>query len=184
MPGGVAGVFCGMILSMTGYGKAEAHIGTRKYTVEVRSLNGKGLDLSVRMPPQFREKEMSLRKELGKAVGRGKADFFIHFESDAADVRHQVNATLVQQYVEQLNPVFEENGVPASHVDGQLQKLQSVLRFPDAISNTRETFDEDEWKGMMDLVHSACDGFKAYRTQEGAILEADFRTLYHPFSIL
>jgi uncharacterized protein (TIGR00255 family) len=176
MLGGVVGVFCGMILSMTGYGKAEAHIGTRKYTVELRSLNGKGLDLSVRMPPQFREKEMGLRKELGEAVGRGKADFFIHFESDAADVRHQVNAKLVQQYVDQLNPVFEENGVPVSHVDGQLQKLQSVLRFPDAISNTRETLEEDEWQGLMDLVHSACEGFKAYRSQEGAILEADFRT--------
>ena len=160
---------------MTGYGKAEAHIGTRKYTVELRSLNGKGLDLSVRMPPKFREKEMAVRKQLGKVVGRGKADFFIHFESDAADVRHQINATLVQQYVNQLDPVFEENGVPAGHVDGQIQKLQSVLRFPDAISNARETLDEDEWKGMMELVSEASSGFQSYRTQEGAILEADFR---------
>lgn len=169
------GVFCGMIMSMTGYGKAEAHIGSRKYTVELRSLNGKGLDLSVRMPPQFREKEMNLRKALGKTVGRGKADFFIHFESDAGDVRHEVNAALVQQYVQQLDAVFEENGVPGNHVEGQLQKLQSVLRFPDAISNTRETLDDSEWQGMMALVEEASEGFRAYRAQEGAILEADFR---------
>ena len=97
MPGGVTGVFCGMILSMTGYGKAEAHIGARKYTVEVRSLNGKGLDLSVRMPSRFRPHEMELRKQVGKAVGRGKSDLLIHFESDASDVRHEVNTGLVQQ---------------------------------------------------------------------------------------
>lgn len=169
------GVFCVMILSMTGYGKAEAHIGARKYTVELRSLNGKGLDLSVRMPPQFREKEMPLRKELGQVVGRGKSDFFIHFESDAGDVRHQVNAGLVQHYVDQLSPVFEQNGVPASHVEGQVQKLTSALRFPDAVSASRDTLDEEEWTGMLALVREACKGFTAYRTQEGAILETDFR---------
>jgi len=175
MPGGGTGVFCGMILSMTGYGKAEAHIGTRKYTVELRSLNGKGLDLSVRMPPHFREKEMQLRKELGKVVGRGKSDFFIHFESDAGDVRHEVNAPLVQQYLDQLAPLFEENGVPQSHVDGQLQKLDSALHFPDAVSTSRDTFNEEEWSGLMKLVHEACEGFTVYRTQEGATLETDFR---------
>ncbi len=164
-----------MILSMTGYGKAEAHIGARKYTVEIRSLNGKGLDLSVRMPSHFREKEMEFRKEVGKVVGRGKTDCFVHFESDAADVRHEVNAALVQQYVDQLDVVFEANGVPPSNVDGQNQKLQSALRFPDVVSATRDTLDENEWKGLQGLVHEACAGLVAYRTQEGATLELDFR---------
>ena len=102
-----------MILSMTGYGKAEAHIGTRKYTVELRSLNGKGLDLSVRMPPQFREKEMGLRKELGKA-GRQRQS---RLSSSTSNPMRPTCGTrsmrkLVQQYVDQLDPVFEENGVP------------------------------------------------------------------------
>lgn len=172
---GVTDVFCGMILSMTGYGKAEAHIGPRKYTVELRSLNGKGLDLSLRTPPHFREKEMALRKQLGQVVVRGKSDFFIHFESDAGDVRHEVNAGLVQQYLNQLGPLFEQNGVPGSHVEGQLQKLQSALRFPDAVSASRDTLAEEEWQGMLALIDQACAGFSAYRKQEGAILEADFR---------
>ena len=175
MPGGVTGVFCGMILSMTGYGKAEAHIGARKYTVEVRSLNGKGLDLSVRMPSRFRPHEMELRKQVGKAVGRGKSDLLIHFESDASDVRHEVNAGLVQQYVDQLTPLFEANGVPAGHVEGRLQQFQSALRFPDAVSATKDTLEEGEWEALQALVASASEQFIAYRTQEGVVLEQDFR---------
>ena len=175
MPGGVTGVFCGMILSMTGYGKAEAHIGARKYTVEIRSLNGKGLDLSVRMPSRFRPHEMELRKQVGKAVGRGKSDLLIHFESDASDVRHEVNTGLVQQYVDQLTPLFEANGVPAGHMEGRLQQFQSALRFPDVVSATKDTLEEGEWAALRALVSSASEQFIAYRTQEGAVLEADFR---------
>lgn len=175
MPGGVTGVFCGMILSMTGYGKAEAHIGARKYTVEIRSLNGKGLDLSVRMPSRFRPHEMDLRKQVAKSVGRGKSDLLIHFESDASDVRHEVNTGLVQQYVDQLTPLFEANGVPASHLEGRLQQFQSALRFPDVVSSTKDTLEEGEWEALRDLVSAASEQFIAYRTQEGAVLEADFR---------
>ena len=175
MPGGVTGVFCGMILSMTGYGKAEAHIGARKYTVEIRSLNGKGLDLSVRMPSRFRPHEMDLRKQVAKSVGRGKSDLLIHFESDASDVRHEVNTGLVQQYVDQLTPLFEANGVPARHVEGRLQQFQSALRFPDVVSSTKDTLEEGEWEALRDLVSAASEQFIAYRTQEGAVLEADFR---------
>lgn len=160
---------------MTGYGKAEAHIGARKYTVEVRSLNGKGLDLTARMPSRFREKEMELRKQVGKAVGRGKSDLMIHFESDASDVRHTLNAGLVQQYMDQLDPVFEANGVPSSYVDGQIQKMQSVLRFPDAISASKESMEEGEWPALQALVEEATAQFLQYRAQEGAVLEADFR---------
>ena len=160
---------------MTGYGKAEAHIGARKYTVEIRSLNGKGLDLSVRMPSRFRPNEMDLRKQVGKAVGRGKSDLLIHFESDASDVRHEVNTGLVQQYVDQLTPLFEANGVPASHVEGRLQQFQSALRFPDVVSATKDTLEEGEWEALRALVTSASEQFIAYRTQEGAVLEGDFR---------
>lgn len=160
---------------MTGYGKAEAHIGARKYTVEIRSLNGKGLDLSVRMPSRFRPHEMELRKQVGKAVGRGKSDLLIHFESDASDVRHEVNTGLVQQYVDQLTPLFEANGVPANHVEGRLQQFQSALRFPDVVSATKDTLAEGEWEALQALVASAADEFTAYRTQEGVVLEGDFR---------
>ena len=164
-----------MILSMTGYGKAEAHIGARKYTVEVRSLNGKGLDLSVRMPSRFRPHEMELRKQVGQAVGRGKSDLLIHFESDASDVRNEVNTGLVQQYVDQLTPLFAANGIPEDHVSGQLQKMQSALRFPDAVSASKDALGEGEWEALKALVNSASDQFKEYRTQEGAVLESDFR---------
>lgn len=160
---------------MTGYGKAEAHIGARKYTVEIRSLNGKGLDLSVRMPSRFREREMDLRKKLGKVVIRGKSDLMIHFESDASDVRHLVNTGLVGQYVDQLTPLFENKGVPESHVDGQVQKLASALRFPDAVSAPRESMAEGEWEALVALVDAAVQQFLEYRKQEGEVLGADFK---------
>jgi len=159
---------------MTGYGKAEAHIGARKYTVEVRSLNGKGLDLSVRMPSRFREREMDLRKKVGKVVVRGKSDLMIHFESDASDVRHMVNTALVDQYVSQLTPLFESHGVASSYVDGQVEKLGSALRFPDAISSPREAMEEGEWEALEALVEEATDQLLAYRKQEGEVLATDF----------
>ena len=163
-----------MILSMTGYGKAEAHIGARKYTVELRSLNGKGLDLSVRMPSRFREREMDLRKRVGKAVGRGKSDLMIHFESDASEVLHEVNAGVVQQYIDQLTPLFEANGIPNGHEEGQLQKLNSALKMPEVVSVSREALAEEEWEAMQSLVSEAIDQFQAYRKQEGEVLLADF----------
>ena len=98
---------------MTGYGKAEAHIGTRKYTVEFDRSMERALDLSVRMPPQFREKRNGLAQRAWKGRGRGRRTFYplrVRRGRRAA----QVNATLVQQYVEQLNPVFEENGCPTA----------------------------------------------------------------------
>ena len=80
-----------MLRSMTGYGKAEGAVGSRKYTVEVRSLNGKNLDLSVRMPSVLKEKEMELRQQLGARIVRGKSDVAIHFEADAAEARRPVS---------------------------------------------------------------------------------------------
>ena len=84
-----------MLRSMTGYGKAEGAVGSRKYTVEVRSLNGKNLDLSVRMPSVLKEKEMELRKQLGARIVRGKSDVAIHFEADAAEARHELNGPVI-----------------------------------------------------------------------------------------
>ena len=93
-----AGVYLRIMLrSMTGYGKAEGAVGSRKYTVEVRSLNGKNLDLSVRMPSVLKEKEMALRKELGARIVRGKSDVAIHFEADASDARHELNVPVIDQ---------------------------------------------------------------------------------------
>jgi len=158
-----------MLRSMTGYGKAEGAVGSRKYTVEVRSLNGKNLDLTVRMPSVLKEKEMDLRTEVGARIVRGKCDVAIHFEADAAEAKQELNAPVVASHVASLRSLAEETGQPTDNL------LALALRFADATQSTRETFDHEAWEGIHALLLEALDHFESFRTQEGGTLEADFR---------
>ena len=157
-----------MLRSMTGYGKAEGAVGSRKYTVEVRSLNGKNLDLSVRMPSVLKEKEMELRKQLGARIVRGKSDVAIHFEADAAETRHELNGPVIEKYVDALRTLAKKTDQPTGNL------LSTAVRFPDAIQTSREAFDHEAWEGIHALVVEAADQFDAFRDTEGATLHADF----------
>ncbi|MGB1055445.1 MAG: YicC/YloC family endoribonuclease [Flavobacteriales bacterium] len=157
-----------MLRSMTGYGKAEGAVGSRKYTVEVRSLNGKNLDLSVRMPSVLKEKEMELRKQLGARIVRGKSDVAIHFEADAAEARHELNGPVIEKYVDALRTLAEKTDQPTGNL------LSTAVRFPDAMQTSREAFDHEAWEGIHALVVEAADQFDAFRDTEGATLHADF----------
>ena len=157
-----------MLRSMTGYGKAEGAVGSRKYTVEVRSLNGKNLDLSVRMPSVLKEKEMELRKQLGARIVRGKSDVAIHFEADAAEARHELNGPVIEKYVDALRALAEKTDQPTGNL------LSTAVRFPDAMQTSREAFDHEAWEGIHALVVEAADQFDAFRDTEGATLHADF----------
>ena len=154
---------------MTGYGKAEGTVGSRKYTVEVRSLNGKNLDLSVRMPSVLKEKEMELRTELGARIVRGKSDLAIHFEADASESRHELNGPAIEQYVGALTSLAESTNQSTSNL------LSIAMRLPDAVQSSREAFDQNAWKGIHALVLEATSHFDAFRNTEGATLEADFK---------
>ena len=158
-----------MLRSMTGYGKAEGAVGSRKYTVEVRSLNGKNLDLQVRMPSVLKQKEMDLRTELGARIVRGKSDIAIHFEADAAEARNELNAPVIRKYVQDLEALAQETGQPTGNL------LSTAVRFPDAMQTSKEAFDEEAWAGIHALVLEAADNFDAFRNTEGASLEADFK---------
>ena len=153
---------------MTGYGKAEGAVGSRKYMVEVRSLNGKNLDLSVRMPSVLKEKEMELRKQLGARIVRGKSDVAIHFEADAAEARHELNGPVIEKYVNALRTLAEKTDQPTGNL------LSTAVRFPDAMQTSREAFDHEAWEGIHALVVEAADQFDAFRDTEGATLHADF----------
>ena len=157
-----------MLRSMTGYGKAEGAVGSRKYTVEVRSLNGKNLDLSVRMPSVLKEKEMELRKQLGARIVRGKSDVAIHFEADAAEARHELNGPVIEKYVDALRTLAEKTDQPTGNL------LSTAVRFPDAMQTSREAFDHEAWEGIHALVVEAADQFDAFRDTEGATLHAEF----------
>jgi uncharacterized protein (TIGR00255 family) len=165
-----------MIQSMTGYGKATVTIGSRRYTAELRSLNGKQLDLNIRMPQALRENEMKLRKSLAASLVRGKSDMTLFYESDAADQR-ELNGPLIRHYLDQLEAISEERGYGKS-VQGHGQDaglLSTVMRMPDTIQQSKDEFDEAEWLALLDLIGSATEQFLSFRNQEGATMEVDFR---------
>ena len=159
---------CAMIRSMTGYGKAEGVIGNRKYSVEVRSLNSKQFDLNMRMPSVFREKEMGLRKLLRESVIRGKCDFFLSYEQDPSEAKHEINTKLVQAYITQLESLAEGSGLKGENLLGM------AIRMPDALQSPQEQLDDDVWSGVEKLIINALDAFNTFRETEGAATLEDF----------
>ena len=159
-----------MIHSMTGYGKSTATIGSRRYTAEIRSLNGKNLDLSVRMPSASREKEMELRKALSQAITRGKCDLSLHYVADGVE-RKELNTPLIAAYLSDLEGIAQSRGY--ENDPGSL--MQTAMRLPDVLQQTKEELNEDEWGQIRQLVDEALANFLAFRVHEGKTLEIDFR---------
>ncbi len=159
-----------MILSMTGYGKAEGTIGTRKFTVELRSLNSKQFDLNVRMPSMFKEKEMALRTFLAQEVGRGKSDLTIFYEASSEEKKISVNKPLMLSYQKDFQEVAQAFG------QENPDYLGAIMRIPDVLRPEKEELNEDEWSQIMELVKTALKGFIGYRTQEGEVLYHDFKS--------
>jgi len=153
---------------MTGYGKAEGVIGNRKYSVEVRSLNSKQFDLNIRMPSVFREKEMGLRKLLRESVIRGKCDFFLSYEQDPSEVKHEINTKLVQTYISQLEALADSSGVKGENLLGM------AIRMPEALQSPQEKLDDDVWAGVEKLITHALKAFNTFRETEGAATLEDF----------
>ena len=159
-----------MIYSMTGYGKATALIGSRRYTAELRSLNGKQLDLSVRMPSAFRSKEMELRKRMGHVIGRGKCDISLQYVIEGVEPR-ELNQPLIEMYIDSLAGISRSKDLATD--DSAL--LSMAMRLPEVVQQPREEVDEAEWLTIVDLLDEASAQFKAFREEEGKSLEADFR---------
>tara|TARA_B100000767_G_scaffold275753_1_gene315067 strand:+ start:3575 stop:4435 length:861 start_codon:yes stop_codon:yes gene_type:complete len=153
---------------MTGFGKAEGVIRNRKYSVEVRSLNSKQFDLNMRMPSVFREKEMGLRKLLRESVIRGKCDFFLSYEQDPSEAKHEINAKLVQTYITQLEALAEGSGLKGENLLGM------AIRMPEALQSPQEQLDDDVWSAIEKLLTDALDAFNAFRETEGAATLEDF----------
>ena len=159
-----------MILSMTGYGKAEITFRNHKLICEIRSLNSKSMDLSVRLAPCLRAKELDIRTIVNQRLERGKVDLFINEEtaiSNQQSAISPVNWSAVKTYAAQYKEQFGE--VPA-------EVMAAIMRFPDVLKQQDESGDltDEEWKSVQALLNTAIDGFIAFRTQEGAALQAMF----------
>ena len=158
-----------MIQSMTGYGKSVLQLPTKKVTVEVKSLNSKNLDLHVRVPSCYREKELSVRKLLAHHLVRGKVDFLIFVEMTADEASTTVNKGVVTGYIQQLKTLVHT----ASSDDIEL--LRMAVKMPDALKIEREELDEDEWDEIHKHIQLAIKEILQHRTDEAASLEEDFK---------
>lgn len=161
-----------MIQSMTGYGKAIAELPDKKITVELKSLNSKALDLSTRIAPLYREKEMEIRNEISKVLERGKVDFSLWIEKkESADGATPINQVLVEGYYNQIKTIAENLAI-AMPADW----FQTLLRMPDVMTKTEaQELSEEEWKIVHTTVLKAIQQLVDFRKQEGQALEKKFR---------
>lgn len=159
-----------MIQSMTGYGKADVHYNGKKIHVEVKSLNSKSMDLSTRIAPLYREKEMELRQLLSKSLERGKVDFTLWVEKDETSAAGTINAEVVANYVGQIRQICKAQSLPEPE-----NVWEVVLRMPEAIQvNTAEELTDEEWQVVLGAVNEAIAGLVAFRKQEGEALYKKF----------
>ncbi|MFC2759615.1 YicC/YloC family endoribonuclease [Hallella multisaccharivorax] len=159
-----------MILSMTGYGKSVVAYKDKKINVEIKSLNSKALDLSVRIAPLYREKEMEIRQYIAKALTRGKVDFALWTEKNTIVDATPINAALVEDYYRQLKAISEKTGIPEP-----ADWYNSLLHMPDVMTKTdTEVLSDEEWEVAKRAIRQATDNLIAFRKQEGAALEKKF----------
>ncbi len=158
-----------MIQSMTGYGKTVVDYNGKKINVEIKSLNSKQLDLTTRIAPLYREKEMEIRQLIAEKLLRGKVEFCIWIEKDATTEAAPVNVALMQSYYNQLLAFADQNQLK------DIDWMQTLTRMPDVLSKTEvEVLDDEEWQAARQGVMEAVQHLVDFRTQEGAALEKKF----------
>ncbi|WP_310993305.1 YicC/YloC family endoribonuclease [Aequorivita marina] len=154
-----------MIQSMTGYGKEVVQLPSKTITIEIKSLNSKGLDLNARVPSAYREKELEIRDLLAKSLHRGKVDLSLYIEVTGENVTTKLNEGAVKQYIAQLADVV--NGDP-------VELLKMAVKMPDALKTEREEIDEKEYDAILNGIEKALEAINQYRADEGNVLEQDF----------
>ena len=159
-----------MILSMTGYGKAMATYGSKKICAEIKSLNSKAIDLSTRIAPLYREKEMEIRTLIAQQLERGKIDFSLWIEEDSATLATPINKALVESYYQQIKSISETTGIPEP-----TDWYATLMRMPDVLSRTEvKELSDEEWSVAREVVSGAIEKLMNFRQQEGAALEKKF----------
>jgi uncharacterized protein (TIGR00255 family) len=151
--------------SMTGFGKAVCELPQKKITVEIRSLNSRQLDLNIRMPSVYREKESEIRSEISKTAERGKIDVSVFSEGTIEASLATINTSLVEAYHTELKKIAASIG------EERKDFLSIIMRMPDVLKqDNKQEFDENEWKEVFKAFKSALDAFGKFREDEGAVL--------------
>ena len=158
-----------MVKSMTGFGKGEAALRNKKITVEIRTLNSKQLDLSLRLPAVYRQSEYEIRNLIARTIQRGKVDVFVTVESQAVETSARINREVFREYLRQMNDTLSFSGIDA----GYDAILPVIMRLPDVVATEAEAISEEERAALLAAVEAAAAHLDAFREQEGAILIAD-----------
>ena len=151
---------------MTGFGKATLQLPNKKITVEIKSLNSKGLDLNTRMPSVFREMELGLRNQLSARLERGKIDFSMYIEATGEETSSKINVPIVRGYINQMKAV-----IPNAD---ETELMKMAVRMPDALKTERDEIDEDDWKKIQTVIDEALQNIAQFRKDEGVSLEREF----------
>jgi uncharacterized protein (TIGR00255 family) len=152
---------------MTGFGKASLQLQTKKITVELKSLNSKGLDLNTRMPSVYREMELGLRNQISQRLERGKIDFSLYIEVTGEETSSKINVPIVKGYINQMKAV-----IPNAD---ETELMKMAVRMPDALKTERDEIDENEWKEIQKVINEALENIAGFRKDEGVSLEKEFQ---------
>ncbi len=152
---------------MTGFGKASLQLPSKKITVEIKSLNSKGLDLNTRMSSIYREMELGLRNQISQLLERGKIDFSLYIEVTCEETSSKINVPIVKGYMNQLKAV--------NAAADDIELLKMAIRLPDALKTEREEIDEKEWQEIQKVINQALENIVQFRKDEGASLEKEFQ---------
>ena len=156
-----------MIVSMTGFGKAELNLPNKKVSVEIKSLNSKNVDLNVRIPGFYREKELEVRQTVSKALRRGKIDVAIYAELTGTGKKQSIDHEMVKSYYQEIADLRNEMG-------GNDNILNTVMRMPDIMKSERDSLDESEWEIVINTLQQAIKQINDFRSAEGKVLAEDF----------
>ena len=156
-----------MIQSMTGYGKASLQLTTKKITVELKSLNSKGLDLNTRMPSVYREMELVLRNQISQRLERGKVDFSLYIEVTGEETSSKINVPIIKGYINQMKEVLPNAD--------ETELMKMAVRMPDALKTERDEIDQNEWKEIQKVIDEAIENIVDFRKNEGLSLEKEFK---------
>lgn len=159
-----------MIQSMTGYGKAELNLKSANFTIEIRSLNSKHMDVNVKMPFIYRDKEIGLRKLLSEKLERGKIELSIWRECSVSNTKHTLNTELIKEYFSQIDQITNDLGINIKEI------MPSLLKMPEVLVKGEEKVDDDEWGEITKSVDAAVTDLLQFRMDEGKILEKDITT--------
>nr|WP_315027167.1 DUF1732 domain-containing protein [uncultured Chryseobacterium sp.] len=154
-----------MILSMTGFGRAEGVFEGKKITIDIKSLNSKSFDLNIKIPLRYKEKEFEIRKILNDRIIRGKVDCYVNLENleESNDVK--INKNLIDSYVNELKKIASDGP--------DFEYLKMAVRLPDAITSRPDELTEGEWEALAKIVYAAIDRFEEFRKTEGSILHEE-----------